>query len=125
MRSETETVWVFSGMAQGGTVEFTVDGVMLVVVTTAGQSAATVAANVAAAINGDATLSGLGITATAEGNIVTTNGSVTETAINDPGLSHATRVLVPALSTWGFVLLAALLIGTALWMVRRRRVASA
>ena len=107
---ETQSVWPFSGTAEGGTVEFTIDGVMLVVVTTAGQSAATVAANVAAAINADATLSGLGITATAVGGIVTTNGSVTAALIADPGLSHAAAV--PALSLWGLALLIGLLIGT-------------
>ena len=79
----------------------------------------TVAANVAAAINNDATLSGLGISATTAENVVTTNGSVTATAINDPGLSHATGV--PASSAWGLALLAALLLGTALWMVGHRR----
>lgn len=106
----TQSVWHFSGTAEGGTVEFTIDGVMLVVVTTAGQSAATVAANVAAAINADAMLSGQGITATASGGVVTTNGTVTATLIADPGLSHAAAV--PALSPWGLALLVGLLIGT-------------
>jgi hypothetical protein len=50
--------------------------------------AADVAANIAAAINADATLTDLGIIATTVGGTVTTNGLVSSTDVNDPGLTH-------------------------------------
>jgi phage tail sheath gpL-like len=53
----------FAGTAQGGSIEITVSGVPLSVPTSVGESSADVATAVAAAINGDLTLQGLGVSA--------------------------------------------------------------
>ena len=118
--------WLFGGTAAGGSVEFTVGVVSLEVVTTAGQTAAQVAAAVAAAINADPTLSAEGITATASGGLVQTNGPITSTAVNDSGLTQTfvSPPRVPALTSWGIALVLSLLMGTVLWMLRGRRRAS-
>lgn len=76
----------FTGIAEGGSVELTIGAVFLSVPTSLGQSAAQVAADVAAAINASPTLMDAGITATADGAMVTTNGSITSTVIGDAGL---------------------------------------
>ncbi len=102
--------WAFYGTAQGGTIDFTVSGVMLQVVTTAGMTDVQVAAAVAAAINGDATLSGMGITAWTSGNTVTTTGTIDSSTINDPGLSHGMPE-IPALSLGGLIMALLLLAG--------------
>jgi phage tail sheath gpL-like len=77
-----------------------ISGLPLQVVTTAGQTAAQAAAAVAAEINADPTLAGMGVTATASGNQVTTNGTVDSHTINDPGLSEGMPE-VTALSSAG------------------------
>jgi hypothetical protein len=103
-------VWQFWGTAVGGfAIEFTVDGVMLQITTVAGQTAAQVAEAVAAAINQDATLQNLGTTAFTNGNLVITNGNVTDTVINDPGISHGPPI--PALSAPATMFLLAALAG--------------
>jgi hypothetical protein len=53
------------GVARGGSVDITVDGVSITVVANEGDSAEQVLANLAAAINGDATLQSLGTTSSA------------------------------------------------------------
>jgi hypothetical protein len=115
----TSHICDFSGTAQGGSFDFTVGGVFLSVTTTNGQSAASVAAAVAAAINADATLSAGGVTATAVGDqVILTGGLFTSTEINDAGISHE-GVGIPALS-WPGGALFLLLVSVAL--LRRRRV---
>jgi cysteine-rich repeat protein len=89
----------FYGSAEGGDVELTVDGVLVSVLTTAGQTTDQVAQAVAAAIEADPTLSASGVTAFAEGNRVVTTGSIESVTVNDPGLStEPLPTPVPALS---------------------------
>ena len=115
---DTTLTWVFSGTAQGGTIDFKVSGVSLQVITTAGQTAAQVAAAITAAINNNPTLTAAEIGAVAAGDDVITNGSVTDTVINDPGIS-SNFVFVPALSAASVILF--FLLTTALLLVVRRR----
>ncbi len=107
------STWTFSGTAQGGTIDFTVGAVLLQVVTTVGQTETQVAAAVAAAINGHPTLIQAGITATSVGGEVSTNGSVTSSTINDPGITDGTLQPIPVLFPWAYAILAALLLFTA------------
>ncbi|MDP3938970.1 MAG: hypothetical protein Q8R92_12670 [Deltaproteobacteria bacterium] len=110
--------WTFYGSAEGGTVDFTISGVMLQIVTTPGMTAAQVAAAVAAVINGDATLSSLYISAWTNGPTMTTTGTIDAYAVNDPGLNHSLPE-IPALSLGGLTLsLLVLVMGLAL---RRRK----
>ncbi|MBW2361121.1 MAG: M36 family metallopeptidase [Deltaproteobacteria bacterium] len=109
---EAESAHVFSGTASGGNVRLVVDGVTLVVPTSAGQSAAQVAANIAAAINADPTLIGLGVTAASSGDTLTTTGDVTTLTIIDNGLAPNSVPLAPA---------AAPLLGLALLALGLRR----
>jgi alpha-tubulin suppressor-like RCC1 family protein len=76
-----------SGTALGGSIDFTVGAVFLSVATINGQTAAQVASAIADSINGNATLAGAGITASADGGEVTTSGAITSSAIGDAGLS--------------------------------------
>ena len=77
------------GQAQGGTVGFTINQVVVSVVTTPGQTAAQVIANLAAAVGADPTLAALGTTALAIGNALVTNGTVNGVIDTDAGLSWA------------------------------------
>jgi len=113
--------WEFSGTAQGGSIAFTVGAVFLSVTTTSGQTAEQAAAAVAAAINGDATLAAAGITATADGAVVETNGTVTSSTVDDPGLAHEpVSTEIPVLPG-----AALLVLGAALCVAARRRLARA
>ncbi|MCH7644485.1 MAG: hypothetical protein IH974_06570 [Myxococcales bacterium] len=84
--SGVPSMWSFFGIADGGSIDFTVAGVPLQVTTIPGQGAAHVAQAVADAINNDPALSALGIVATASGDTVTVNASIADIVINDPGL---------------------------------------
>jgi hypothetical protein len=97
------TAWAYFGSAQGGTIDLTISAVPLQVVTSAGQSTVQVAASVAAAINNDPTLAGMGVTAQAVGNQVRTTGSHDSQTVNDAGLSYS-LVQVPALPRRGLLL---------------------
>jgi phage tail sheath gpL-like len=111
------------GVALGGSVSITLDGVSVTVATNAGESAEQVIANLAAAINGDATLQSLGITAAADGNELLTNGMVSETAINDAGLTAEESTEVPSLSAPMIASLVVLMaaLGTLMLRPGRRR----
>ena len=87
----------------------------MVVTTLAGETAADVAANVAAAINTDPTLSMTGVFAFATGSTVIANGMITNRVIMDPGLNPPS---IPGLGGSWLVLLAALLGATAMRSVR-------
>jgi hypothetical protein len=113
------TAWAYFGSAQGGTIDLTISAVPLQVVTSAGQSTVQVAASVAAAINNDPTLAGMGVTAQAVGNQVRTTGSHDSQTVNDAGLSYS-LVQVPALPRRG-LLLAFLLLGASLLLRRGRQ----
>jgi cysteine-rich repeat protein len=111
----------FYGIAEGGGVELTVDGVLISVPTTPGQTAGDVAQAVAAAIETDPVLSASGVTAFADGNRVVTTGAIESVTINDPGLSTEPQpALVPALSPIPLGLLVVSL-GLSIALVRGRR----
>ena len=81
----------FAGVASGtggGRVELTVDGILIRIDTTAGQTAAQVAQALATAINGDPTLQSAGIEAIAAGDRVVTTGDITALNIRDNGLGE-------------------------------------
>jgi len=116
---EVEDSLALYGIAFGGTVDLSVDGVPLIVPTTSGQSAAQVAQLIADAINADPTLSSAGVTAGVVDNTVFTDGTISNVAVNDPGLS-TTPPPVPAFpAVWA--LLALMSFATALAILRLRR----
>ena len=108
------------GTAQGGSVSISVDGVVIQVTTSAGQSAADVLAALAAAINADPTLQGLGTSASVSGGELVTDGEITEVSIADAGLSQQPIVDLPALGPHGRVLLMLMLAGSLLLATRCR-----
>ncbi|MCP3981106.1 MAG: hypothetical protein GY716_17550 [bacterium] len=78
----------FYGTAEGGTVQVEINGVLLSINTLPGQSAETVATNLANAINNNTTLQGHGVTATTNGGMVLVNGTVSDVVVDDEGLTH-------------------------------------
>ena len=86
---EAESFQPFSGVASGGSVEFIVNGVHFEVATYAGQSAADLATDSAAAINADPALSASGVGAQVSGSGVSfyTNARLTGARSNDPGIA--------------------------------------
>ncbi len=111
----------FYGTAEGGDVQVTVDGVVVVTITTAGMDAVAVAAAVAAEIAADPTLSAAGVTASADLNVVTTSGVIELTVINDPGLSQTPPTYLPVSTPGALVLLVVLLSGLSVRALSRRR----
>lgn len=118
---------VFSGVAQGGSIDITVSGVALSVLTSAGDSSTDVAAAVAAAINADPTLQGLGVAAVASLDVLyVLGGSIDAAASNDPGIQVQVSAAVPALGPPGALALVVALLLTTLvarrtwWRTRRR-----
>lgn len=105
------------GDAQGGSVTITVDGVDVVVPTSAGQTSAEVVLALAAAINGNATLQSCGTTATASGNRLVTDGAIEATLIGDAGLGLMKQV--PALSGAWRLMLAFVLVLAAVFLLRK------
>jgi cysteine-rich repeat protein len=104
-----DATWVY-GLAQGGGVAVTIDGVLLNVPTTAGETGAQVAAAIAAAIHADPTLSATGVTAFAQGNRLVTTGTIESTVSADPGIYFGTPAEVPGLTFWGLLLASGLLV---------------
>jgi cysteine-rich repeat protein len=87
--------------AQGGSrVDVVIAGVLIRVNTTAGQTAAQVAAALAAAANADATLQGLGISATAVGGRVIVNAAIDSVDVRDNGLTNPLRMGVSRTQLW-------------------------
>ncbi len=84
---EPVSTWLFGGVAAGGTINFTVSGVVLVVNTMLDETPTQVAANVAAAINANSSLQSLGIAAIANAGLVVTNGVISNVTVNDAGLT--------------------------------------
>jgi spore coat protein A len=89
-----------TGTAQGGRVEVTVNGVLVGVNTSLGQSAAQVLAALAAAINANTTLAGLGVTAQAIGSTLVVSGDVTIISSTDAGLTTALKLAVSKTRLW-------------------------
>jgi len=116
---DIEDQLTLQGVAQGGTVQVVVDGVMVGVTTTPGQTAAQVVAALAAAILANPTLSGAGVLAGSIGNTLWTTGAIPDpAAITDAGLNE---VIIPTLSTLGASILAGGLALAALRRLRRAR----
>jgi hypothetical protein len=107
------SVGTFEGVAVGGyTIEFMIAGVALQITTSPGQDGSEVADAVSDAINGDPSLEGMGIFAEAQAQTVSTNGAVTSSVINDPGIGPGFGVgplPLPSLSIPGLLLLCLLL----------------
>jgi cysteine-rich repeat protein len=88
------------GTAAGGSVSITVAGVLVTVTTAAGQTPAQVAAALAAAINANASLQALGVTATAQGARVITDGDVSSVNPADAGLTEELALRVERTRLW-------------------------
>lgn len=117
--------FLFSGTAQGGSVSIDLLGFSAVctvsIVTAVGQSAAAVAAALAAAVNADPCADAQGLAATASGERLRIEGFLLQCAgptSTDPGLAPV--VDVPTLSGLGAVLMVLLLAGAALLSLARR-----
>jgi hypothetical protein len=107
----------FSGAAQGGQVQMTIDGRLIVVTTSPGDSVEDVARALAAAINVDPVLDSLGITANGLGPQLITSGTVDSLVITDPGISSpgagsGPPLPVPSLGPAALLLLSGLLLAT-------------
>ncbi|HIF94126.1 MAG TPA: metallopeptidase [Myxococcales bacterium] len=79
----------FTGIASGGTVTATIDGVVVQITTTPGQSANSIAAALAAAINANTALAALNDISAAQTNQVVITGILDSLIINDSGLNPA------------------------------------
>jgi cysteine-rich repeat protein len=115
-----ETLLEIHGTAQGGSVSVTIEGVLVWIATSAGQSGAQVAAALAAAIEADPTLAAAGIVAEVQGGMIGVTGSVSGFTLSDPGLSQQPPIPVPGLSPGGGLLAAAALTLFAALSLRRR-----
>jgi len=97
---DVEKFVALAGTAAGGSVSLTVSGQLVTVTTTAGQTAAQVAQALADAINALPALQAAGVTATAQGNRVVTNGDVISASIADAGLSSRLDLRVEKTRLW-------------------------
>lgn len=98
---EIEEAFQLSGVAQGdGQVSLTIEGELIVVVTTNGQTAADVIAALVAEINANATLQAAGVTAEADGERLVTNGDITDASITDSGLTDVLEMKVERKHLW-------------------------
>jgi len=106
------------GTASGGHVGVTIDGIDVLVTTTAGQTSAEVALALATAIANEPLLSGVQVSSS--GSRVLTSGQVENLSITDSGFVDASGVAVPVLSAEGLVLLViSLLAPAARWIGTR------
>jgi spore coat protein A len=106
------------GWGKGGSVDVTVDGVLIVVPTAKNDLAWEVAAAIAAAINAHASLPG--VTAIAIDNTVVTTGTIDSVVITDPGLSTS-PIPVPSASRVGLAMVALMLMLAAVLFLRSER----
>lgn len=114
MSCDLEDEIEFFGIAQGGGVLVFLSGIQVWVATSPGESAATVAANLASAVNSEALLQSQGISSVAIGGRVVTNGTFDVTGTTDLGIT------VPEPSV-GLMLAAGLMGLLMLDAMRRRR----
>jgi spore coat protein A len=90
--------------AGGGSVSITIEGEVVTVNPTAGQTASQVIQALVNAVNANANLQALGVTATASGNRLVTNGDITDVTITDGGLTDLLNLTVqPQRLWWGTV----------------------
>jgi cysteine-rich repeat protein len=116
-----ETLFQIFGTAQGGSASVTIEGILVAVATSPGQSAGQVAASLGAAILAHPSLAAAGIAAAVQGGNLAVTGEVAAFVLSDPGLSQQPVPAVPALSPPGRLLAAALLALLALGALRRGR----
>ncbi len=109
-----------AGGGARGSVSVTIDGVTVSITTTAGQSAATVAAALVTAINADTALQALNDISAAQGSHVVTTGNLESLVIDDDGLDPP---LVPALGLAGRAALALSLAASLVAIARKRAAA--
>jgi len=108
---------LFAGTAQGGSVEFVIEGVAISITTVSGQTAAQVADQMADAINADSDLAALGVVAEGNGDELVVAGAIQSTDINDPGLVASVPI-----APWLSLALIGLLILTGMgWIHGERR----
>ena len=109
----------FLGAAEGGSVTVRVNGVLIVVTTEAGESAADVAQTLAAAVQANPGLAAQGVGALAVGGELEINGSLSAFTIADPGLYTTAQPVPVSPGPWAAV--TGLLIAGALWRLTARR----
>ena len=109
--TSVDQAFTVPGKIGTGFLAMTVNGVMVSVPTTAGQSPEAVATALAAAINAAATLQAQRIFALASGAAVVVTGTIDSTTIGFP---------VPSLRPTAVTIATALLLGAAGWVFRRR-----
>jgi hypothetical protein len=109
-----------AGEAQGGTITLNVEGVVIVVPTSPGQTAEQLAEAIADAINQNAELAALGIAAVASGDrVVISGGLLAVPEDTDAGIEVIVVKNVPALSALALALLGALLAASGARRARR------
>jgi cysteine-rich repeat protein len=104
-----------AGVAQGGggnAVKLWIFGLSARIFPSAGQGALSVAADLAAQINADPTLSGVGVAAVAIDNRVVTNGSISGVLIKDLGIVQCAAEVPSSNAAW-LALLVVVLAGAA------------
>lgn len=107
----------FAGTATGGTIDLTLSGESTQVTTSLGESGETVAANLAAALASNTALQAQGISVTAVGAELVTDGTIDSFEINDNGLAGS----VPALSPAGLLGLTLAMSAFGIWRLRPGR----
>jgi len=113
-RIETRLPPLF-GVATGGTVTATIDGVVVQISTVAGQDGAAVASALAATINSSSQIQALYGVATAQSGNVAITGSLDSFAVDDAGLNPAS---IPALAPAARALLWLGLLAVSRWVIR-------
>jgi spore coat protein A len=88
------------GTAQGGRIDVTVDGVLISVNVSPGETLAQVLQALADAINANPTLQAAGVTASVQGKRLVTNGNLTTVTITDPGLRNALTLTARRTRLW-------------------------
>ena len=111
---EDEFVLGGVGTSGPGAVKVWIFGFVSAVPGLDGQSPNSVLTDLAAEINANATLAGLGVSAVVIGNRLVTNATITGVDVKDPGLAECGGFSVPVLTGWGLGLLALALGGAAL-----------
>ncbi len=95
---------VFWGIASGGSIDVTLEGVVIGITTLPGDTSADVASYLADAINADPSLAAMGVGASSLGSRLIVNGQITDVTIGDPTIS-----LPEPMGLWQLVAGAALL----------------
>jgi len=97
---QAEEFLELSGTASGGSVSITLSGIVVTVTTSAGQTAAQIAQALADAIDANTALQVAGVSATAQGNRVVTNGDITSVTIADAGVQSKLDLRLEKTRLW-------------------------